>query len=163
MAAPVQLPKVFLLAVADLVLCSILNIVMLFQGIPAVALSLDDYNSTTMAGYSSSAAVAAALTKVCHCQKKMPHVSDIVKYGTATEYNLFCPFSIDLWLLPVRIGCNHQLSHSLQSMLGLMPGTENLLEDLTGAVLNVNFPSCKLADVRGMQMTHQSGACVEPK
>ncbi|KAK9838644.1 hypothetical protein WJX74_000566 [Apatococcus lobatus] len=80
------------------------------KGIPAIALSLDDYTSTTMASYSTSAAFAAALTK---------------------------------------------------SMLGLMPGTEDLLHDLIGAVLNVNFPSCKLAEVKGIQMTHQSGACVE--
>ena len=46
-------------------------------------------------------------------------------------------------------------------MLGLMPGTEDLLDSLIGAVLNVNFPSCKLADVKGIQRTHQSGACVE--
>ena len=37
---------------------------MLMQGIPAMALSLDDYSSTTMAGYSSSAAFAVALSKV---------------------------------------------------------------------------------------------------
>ena len=46
-------------------------------------------------------------------------------------------------------------------MLGLMPGTEDLLDKLIGVVLNVNFPSCKLADVKGIQRTHQSGACVE--
>lgn len=155
-ATPGQLLKALLLAVADFVPRNIVNNgVLLLRVFQQWHCPL---TTTRQLPWPATVALQQLqwLSQRSVTVKKLPHVT----CGLVAK-RPFWPFQHQL--VAACGNWSQQLSDSLQSMLGLMPGTENVLEDLTGAVLNVNFPSCKLAEVRGMQMTHQSGACVESR
>jgi broad specificity polyphosphatase/5'/3'-nucleotidase SurE len=111
------------------------------QGLPAIAVSLDNVRAKSIVDYAESARYTVAFVKVrMRCGtlgRKQKRVGDML---------------LELLLHSFKTCC-------VQAVLGLIPGSENCLQELTGSVININVPA---GTPHGFHMAHQGSTCVYP-